>query len=239
MTRAHKKTDSLVQLLGLLLLLTLMMPAAFAEDGRNPVKGPVQVGDQVFFGSYEQDNDAENGKEAIEWTVLDVQGDRALLLSRHALDSLSYHTTWEDTTWENCSLRSWLNDRFLKSAFSDEEQAAILTVSVDNNGQGNSAWSTDNGNNTSDKVFLLSYKEAENYFSTYEERICSPTQYAVTQGAFAYSGNGNGWWWLRSTGRRQSFAAVVMSEGLIGVSYYNDCSCFTVRPAIWISLSDA
>ena len=37
----------------------------------------LQSGDVIKFGEYEQDNNFENGKEAIDWIVLDVQDDEA------------------------------------------------------------------------------------------------------------------------------------------------------------------
>ena len=44
------------------------------------------VGDTITFGTYEQDNNTSNGKEAIEWTVLDKNGMSVLLISKQALD---------------------------------------------------------------------------------------------------------------------------------------------------------
>ena len=61
------------------------------------------AGSIVTFGMYEQDGDAHNGKESIEWIVLDVQEDRALLLSVHTLDAVTYNGNDrydENLTWE-------------------------------------------------------------------------------------------------------------------------------------------
>lgn len=88
----------------------------------------------VLFGSYEQDGDAANGKEPIEWLVLAQDGDKALLLSKYALDHQSfmpfYEPVTEPFTWESCSLRQWLNSTFLNAAFSAEEQRRLLTTTV-------------------------------------------------------------------------------------------------------------
>ena len=88
----------------------------------------------VLFGSYEQDGDAANGKEPIEWLVLAQDGDKALLLSKYALDHQSfmpfYEPVTEPFTWESCSLRQWLNSTFLNAAFSAEEQSRLLTTTV-------------------------------------------------------------------------------------------------------------
>ncbi len=92
----------------------------------------VAVGDVCFFGVYEQDNDLNDGKEPIEWLVLDIEGDKALLLSKYGLDAKPYNATYADVTWETCTLRAWLNDDFLKTAFTEDEQKAIFTTDVDN-----------------------------------------------------------------------------------------------------------
>lgn len=79
-----------------------------------------KVGDSVFFGSYEQDNDKSNGKENIEWLILEVKDGKALLFSKYALDLLVYskYSSFDGySSWEDSSLRRWLNDDFVNSAF--------------------------------------------------------------------------------------------------------------------------
>ena len=85
-------------------------------------------------------------------------------------------------------------------------------------------------------MFLLSYKEAfEDYFSSDEERICMPTDYAVQNGATTFGDIGACWWWLRSPGGDQDCATNVDSAGspsYYGVYYGPNC----IRPALWINL---
>ena len=195
----------------------------------------------VTFGAYEQDNDLENGPEPIEWIVLDVQDGSALLISKYGLDCQPYNTTRKTVTWETCSLRAWLNGDFLNSAFSDDETKLILETTVDNSKitiGSKFGWNTDWQPDTKDKVFLLSYKEAKEYFASNEERICQPTAYALVQGAYAYKESC--WWWLRSirTGRYyQGEAAYVNTDGRIGNSHNVDYNNGAVRPAMWIDLT--
>lgn len=73
-----------------------------------------KVGDYVFFGAYEQDNNTANGKENIEWLVLEVKDGKALVTSKYALDCKPYNTSYTDVTWENCTLRRWLNNDFIQ-----------------------------------------------------------------------------------------------------------------------------
>ena len=193
-----------------------------------------KVGDSVYFGTYEQDDDESNGAEDVEWLVLDKEGDKLLVISKYALDCQPYNTDWDDVTWESCTLRTWLNDDFLNEAFSADEQSYIVqtTVTADENPE----YDTDPGNDTEDRIFLLSIDEAEKYFSWGSRRRCEPTDYAVANGAYE-SDSGDCWWWLRSPGEHQYSAACVLTNGSVGRYgfdvYYG---CDAVRPALWINL---
>lgn len=76
----------------------------------------------MSFGKYEQDNNTSNGKEKIEWLVLEVKDGKALVISKYALDCKPYNTSSTNVTWETCSLRNWLNNDFINSAFSATEK---------------------------------------------------------------------------------------------------------------------
>lgn len=213
------------------------------EEKYNFIKN-IKVGDTYKFGSYEQDNETSNGKEEIEWIVLDKDGMSVLLISKYALDCQPYNTTETSVTWETCSMRKWLNGTFLNSAFSESESAMIpaVTVSDDNNPK----YGTSPGNCTTDQVFLLSITEAEKYFSTNSSRLCQGTAYCYAQkslkGAFKVS-DGNMWWWLRSPGAKSNFAAIVIGDSKIdpegSIMIGGDrvkWSSYAVRPALWINL---
>ena len=212
----------------------------YGEEKWNKIKN-IKVGDTYTFGAYEQDNSTSNGKEAIEWTVLDKDGMSLLLISKQALDCQQYNTSYTDVTWESCSLRKWMNGTFLNKAFNAEEQAQIqnTTVSADKNPE----YNTNPGNATTDKVFLLSINEVEKYFNSDEARKCAPTAYAKAQGAYTSdsyktaSGAATCWWWLRSPGYDQNHAAHVRKYGSVYYRGYNvDSDDDAVRPALWINL---
>lgn len=200
------------------------------------------VGDTVFFGSYEQDNSTYNGKEDIEWLVLAKEDNRLLVISQYGLDCKPYNRERADVTWESCTLRQWLNGVFLRTAFSKEERALIPTVTV--SAAKNPYYSTNPGNATEDKVFLLGFEEANDYFKSEEARMCVPTAYAKSNGVYTSKSYTKEYaatcsWWLRSPCSKQSIAAEVYVSGdvLIGGDYVdNDGYC--VRPAMWISLED-
>ncbi len=200
------------------------------------------VGGIACFGHYEQDNDADDGAEPIEWIVLAAEGDARLLLSRYGLYPLAYERSAETATWEDCGARAWLNSVFINDAFTDAEQAQIVDSNLEN--PDNPAYGTDGGNDTTDKVFLLSIDELEKYLPEQADRVADATAYAVANGAYLSAGNGPCWWRLRSPGQDQSHAAIVNASGFSGGVYPNvevaymgedinaadDC----MRPAIWV-----
>ena len=194
------------------------------------------VGNEIPFGKYEQDGDTENGAEEIEWKVLARQGNQVLLLSKYGLDEKQYNEKSAVITWEQSTIRSWLNGEFLSTAFNTKEQSAIIKTAVDNSqAEGYGGYNTNGGNNTEDQVFLLSYKETfEEYFASDEARICMPTNYAVQQGA-SITQSGACIWWLRSPGIFQIGAAYVNNVGR-GASDNVSRRSYCVRPALWINL---
>ena len=191
-----------------------------------PAPALPNVGEIITMGYY--------GGEAIEWQVLAVEGGKALVISRYALDAKPYNTDKVDATWETCTLRSWLNNGFYYAAFSVSEQSKIVLSWVVNND--NPKFGTPGGNDTQDKIFVLSIDEAESYFHSDEERICYPTKYAIDNGCF--NTNGVCRWWLRSPGYSSYIPKIVAAD----VSHYgtvaNDGDGMWnkykgVRPAFW------
>ena len=77
--------------------------------------------DYILFGNYEQDSNVENGSESIQWILLDDNGDSCLLLSRYILDYKDFNDTTiaKATSWGNSTLREWLNNDFINSAFTE------------------------------------------------------------------------------------------------------------------------
>ena len=194
----------------------------------------------IPFGRYPQASKNENAP--IEWLVLKIDGSRALLISKYALDCRQYNTSGANVTWETCTLRKWLNGTFLNAAFSESERAMIpsVTVSADKN----PSYSTSPGNSTTDQVFLLSITEVNKYFSSNSARQCQGTAYCYAQGAFEADAQGvfgadkgNCWWWLRSPGYDSYGAASVRRKGSVNDDGYGvDDISIAVRPALWIDL---
>ena len=197
----------------------------------------VAVGDTVLFGVYEQDNDLTNGKEDIEWLVLDILDGKALVISKHALDCKPFYWTYLPVSWETSTLRTWLNEDFIEAAFCVEENAMIPEVDVAV-GE-NPTYGTKAGNATRDRVYLLSIEEASRYFASESQRKCEPTAYATAKGAYTSTESGLCcWWWLRSPGFLQFRTALVLNDGV--VYEHGDFAAYgtgTVRPVMWIDLN--
>ena len=220
------------------------------EFGCNPSSGKCDstysVGNFVTFGTYEQDNNLENGKEPISWKILEIIGNKALLLSERGLDTRrfdSYTNIWKDS-----EIRSWLNDTisgsFYYDTFSDEEKAkivpSIITTTIN--------YGTENYTSL-DKIFLLSSSEVEQDLPVWCDRLVYPTEYAKANGARTSSstsycnGNsyyGSGTWWLRSSSYDSNSQYVHFEDS--GSEYFRDTWVWdtgnVVRPAMWIWIGE-
>ena len=231
-------------------------PAKAAVSLQNPTTNGngVTTWDCIYFGNYWQNDtngdgkaDQNDQKEPIKWRVLSVHGNDAFLLADQTLDAKPYNEECENVTWATCTLRTWLNNTFLNTAFTSAEQAAIKNTTVVNDD--NPKYGTEGGENTTDKVYILSIAEASNTaygfngeFHAYSEtREAKNTAYAKECGACTststeYEGNGD--WWLRSPGHVSLYASNVNYSGRGGslsVYYGGDA----VRPALHLNLSSS
>ena len=212
-----------------------------------------KVGDIIYFGNYEQDNDTSNGKERIAWKVMEKKGSKLLLLSEKVLDCKKFNETEVYVTWATSDLRAWLNKEFRNTAFLKGEREMIVKSKITT--PDNEEWETDCGANTTDQVFVLCAEDAEKYFPTEEyhatkpipydytgskEGVAKPTKYAAAQGvACAYTDewyDGCCEYWLRTAGADNTFFTYISDVG----TYYSGGNgiCNTnvgVRPAIWIT----
>ena len=181
---------------------------------KNPFKG-AQVGDMVEFGSYEQDGDTSNGKEPIEWRVLAVEDNRALVVSDKALDAHCFNSDVDkDNKWGSSDLKAWLDNDFTTQAFTDEDKKVI------------------DGTPT-----LLSADEADKYFNSDKDRECYPTKQLKSKWDWGSDDNIACYWWLRSPGDDSYYAGLVGNDGVVySFSNYVGSSDSAVRPALWVNL---
>ena len=186
-------------------------PAATNAFTRTPAEEQAELaamaaaekGDVVTFGRY-------------TWIVAEKSDGTCTLLCQGPVANMPYNDTKEDTTWETCSLRKWLNEDFYNTKFTAGEQAAIIT-SHNTFTEEDSPYDMDCGNATDDKVYLFTYTES---------KIVSDAERGMGIE-----------WWLRSPGKRQEDAVYILghSANLMGntVSY-----SMGVRPTIKVKYSD-
>lgn len=258
-TRSKKSKKPII--IGIASVVAIFLIVLFAviipKSGNNAIKKKfknLSIGDTVTFGKYEQDiTYAQDGKEDIEWTVLDIQGDSYLLISKYGLDAKPFNFQQEEdsenpnyVTWETCSLREWLNNDFYNEAFTDNEKSYISKTYVE--GQDNYVSGAVGGNDTHDKVFALSLLEVEQYLGNETARACKATDYAKQQGV-RVAQNGTCNWWLRTPGRNQGRAVDIekydLMEGQIlinaGEINYQGTAVlkrtYAVRPVMWVNVN--
>ena len=219
---------------GLTLFFTINPPDSniFSKPGNGTNKpGDLVISDDglVSFGSYEQDNNIDNGKEELKWIVLCEKGDQHLLVTEQVIDAFRYNSVWEETTWKSSSLRAWLRKDFMDEAFTEEEKQRI--VEKDRTDK--------NGIESTDTVFVMNVDELNEYWESKEDRKTSATDYALARGV--YECLDHCWWWVSDQGETSRgdalpfYAAYVNCIGDIlenGMLVF--CSDFGVRPAVWI-----
>ncbi len=199
----------------------------------------IAVGDIIEFGFYEQDNIINNGKEAIEWEVLDIVDGKALLLSKYVLDAGPYneqvlmgsapYTYYKDVScsWTSCTMREQLNSEFLYSAFTSEEQQKIQPIRLDTS------------NSLDDYVFLLSREELLSYYEIGEDLVAYSTDYADAKGLDIYEEGIC--YFVRSSTEVMNFDSYYVESVYYDGSFYYAIQSHEkmgIRPAIWINLSD-
>lgn len=226
-----------------------------------------KIGDIVQMGTYEQDGDAET-EDPICWDVLDKDGDAMLLISHDVIAYQRFSDSRKCVIWEDSEIRTWLNQEFYAEAFDEAEQASIRETTLENPSTvGFAAHVDPSGDvqvresrpNTKDKIFLLSWKEAEQYYgnrltdasilgrrpsrAVLQKRKAIFTDLIIEElpAMYPYSrhlpdGTERLPWMLRSTGMKDYTIFVIGYEGKWDQDYpdsYNG-----VRPVMWVNVGD-
>ena len=188
-------------------------------------------GDNLIMGTY--------AGEPLEWRVLarDDAAGRVLLITEHVIEDIAYQQGGGNTTWAECSLRTWLNGEFIDAAFTADEQRFLVTTTLMT--AGSSSYGTRGGSPTQDRVFCLSIEELQKYFLCMEERNATATPHALEAGVSEFGSGAH--WWSRSPGKYQDNMAYVTPGGLIdlyGINVGRE-DYMGVRPAMWVSVTPA
>ena len=226
-----------------------------------------EIGDIVQMGTYEQDGDPET-EDPICWDVLDKDGDAMLLISHDVIAYQRFSDSRKCVIWEDSEIRTWLNQEFYAEAFDETEQASIRETTLENPSTVGFAAHVDPSGDvqvregrpdTKDKIFLLSWKEAEQYYgnrltdasglgrrpsrAVLQKRKAIFTDLIIEElpAMYPYSrhlpdGTERLPWMLRSTGMKDYTIFVIGYEGKWDQDYpdsYNG-----VRPAMWVNVGD-
>ena len=226
-----------------------------------------EIGDIVQMGTYEQDGDAET-EDPICWDVLDKDGNAVLLISHDVIAYQRFSDNLKCVIWEDSEIRTWLNQEFYAEAFDEEEQASIRETTLENPSTVGFAAHVDPSGDvqvresrpdTKDKIFLLSWKEAEQYYgnrltdasvlgrrpsrAVLQKRKAIFTDLIIEElpAMYPYSrhlpdGTERLSWMLRSTGMKAYNILVIGYEGKWDQDYpdsYNG-----VRPVMWVNVGD-
>ena len=204
--------------------------------------------------------------EPLKWRTLDPE--TGLVLSESIIDSQAYSNTmynngtdpygkdtfgndaayWNDAAYTKyandyatSSIRKWLNEDFYNTAFASAQQAKIRPTAL-SNGAFSPSRSKFDSVSTTDKVFFLSYSEAQNasYGFTNDTNItdtrkATGTDYAKAQGLVVDSSSGCSNWRLRSAGCNSYLACNVDSYGELSSSVDVSSTTLGIRPALRIS----
>ena len=192
---------------------------------------PVELLEMYQIGSW--------GDESLNWIVIDTDGDKALLIAEKIVDCVPYNNESKPSTWETCSLRTWLNEDFYNGAFTEEERQMILKTTVNN--QDLPVEGYNYGSDTEDFLYILSRREMEAVAAPEEEFLSAlPTQIALDHELYMYPGE----YWRRDPGTNMGTGEVnqfkICTVECDGDMPYFCTSTYSVttgvRPAMWVDI---
>jgi len=193
-----------------------------------------------------------------DWLVLEVEKEKMLVISQYLFGPSLINEVSSDYTWETSTMREYLNNEYYSVTFSDEEKACILETTLPN--ADSQRFGTFGGNETTDRVFLLSIDEVVRYFGdsgqlanggSSDERIDDQynnkrrASYSEANNMYDKQTGLEGAWWLRSPGESSDSSATVSRGGYIDLEgiYSSRTSegggaVFSnpggIRPAMWL-----
>jgi len=224
------------------------------------VKDPgIKVDKYVYYGNYYG--------SPILWQVVNIDSKgNPLLLSKHVITLKAFDTidNWRSDSptknvWENSTLRQWLNTsgaittwknpspsaENIQNGFNpyDQEKGFLSPEHFTPLESSAMMWTKLSGDNTTDKMFILSLSEIKEYLKSKDKRVfAKPTVEAVNNSTTDYS-----WitsshdikYWLRSVNILDDMD-IVDSDNMGNMPFYSAISNYGdigVRPAFYLDLS--
>lgn len=201
----------------------------------------MKIGDKITFGG-------------LEWRILEIKQDKILILTEEIVELRDYHNRDRDVTWKDCELRAYLNNDFYHRFRAQDQQRILETV---NENPGNPWYRVEGGEDTIDKIFILSMEEVvRKYFGDSSRLLDFP---ANNQRYWFQRKDSNNikrraiflnsiwWWWVRTPGKNNRVAVYIHGDGNIGIQgngvakrntnvihrFAND-NRGGIRPALWL-----
>lgn len=181
-------------------------------EEKNPliVLSIAKHGDTFTFGSYEQDNDLSNGKEALTWIVLSQEDNKVLLITEKIIDGQPFNEKGTIASFSGSTLNSWLQSEFYNTAFNANEKAKI-----------------------SGDILIANKSQRSTYSIPVD---AEPTAYAMSNGeryVVWYPDHRSYWtWWLSESTNSKGDAYVAHG----GITDSNEK--MGVRPMIWLTIEE-
>lgn len=172
----------------------------------------LSAGDYVTFGHYPQGL-GDDTNAPVTWMVLKTEGDKALLLSKYVLDCFPYNRERRIASWDDCSLKNWLNGEFLRRCFKKDE---ICRISPE------------------EGVSILSFEELVTYLDSEAKRSCYGTIYALKNGTEHFIDSTCVSYAVKNNNSEPDHLSVITPLGGVCVNKeITDCH-IGVRPAVWV-----
>ena len=162
-----------------------------------------------------------------DWKVLAVDEQKVLLVCNEFVAIKKFDESGKKVTWEDSTIRKWLNAEFYDKSFNRYEKNCIVESKIKNQAfQFGETVDLKNAEmvelaNTKDRLFLLSEEEVEEYLNPTSERK-TPMNVNETKDV----------WYTRTTVVDESLVITQPDEAVSTLNFEAE-----IRPAIWIDKS--
>lgn len=205
-----------------------------------------EPGDVITFGRYEQDGNFENGYEELKWIVLEVDGNKRLLLTEDCIECMPYNFEAGKTNWNEATVNDWLNASVVLEMFDSSERDILIASSLASSTNPDYGTKYDKSESV---MFLLSLQDARKYFGnkSYEqdgenggtyiggpELEANLSTYMINRGASSQCTG----YWLRTPGIDYDGAVYVSHGGYVHTEGDGCIKYNLIRPAVWIDVGE-
>ena len=147
-----------------------------------------------------------------KWLIVDKKGSKFLMVKSEPVSGYPYNDRDMDVTWEESTIRAFLNSEFMDMAFYPEMKETFVDAKI--TVADNEKYNTKGRKSTTDKIFLLNANQAEKYKSMLSNFLRD--------------------WWLIGPGGTQNTAQFVSYGNVMDYGYCVNTTKINIRPAFWL-----